>query len=52
MERCPKKRLDQVCHAVRLKHDSMRTEESFVTWITRYMLFHNKGLIMRALSTA
>jgi hypothetical protein len=52
MEHCPKKRLEQVRDAVRLKHDSMRAEESSVTWITRYMRFHNKGLIMWALSTA
>jgi hypothetical protein len=52
MEHYPKKRLEQVRAAVRLKHDSMRTGESSVTWITRYMLVHNKGLIMRALSTA
>jgi integrase len=42
MEHRPKKRLDQVRDAIRLKHDSIRTEESYVTWIKRYMLFHNK----------
>jgi site-specific recombinase XerD len=28
--------------ATRLKHYSIRTEESSVTWIKRYILFHNK----------
>jgi integron integrase len=28
--------------AIRLKHYSIRTEESYVTWIKRYILFHNK----------
>lgn len=38
----PKKLLDQVRDAVRLKHYSDRTEESYVNWIRRYILFHNK----------
>ena len=38
----PKKWLDQVRDAIRLKHDSMRTGESSVTWMKRDMLFHNK----------
>jgi integron integrase len=42
MEQCPKKLLDQVRDAIRLKHYSIRTEESYVTWIRRYILFHNK----------
>ena len=42
MERRPKKLLDQVREAIRLKHYSIRTEESYVTWIKRYILFHNK----------
>jgi len=41
MEHRPKKWLDQVRDAIRLKHDSIRTEESSVTWITQYTLFHN-----------
>jgi integron integrase len=28
--------------AIRLKHYSMRTEESYVTWIKRYILFHDR----------
>ena len=42
MEERPKKPLDQVREAIRLKHYSIRTEEAYVTWIKRYILFHNK----------
>ncbi|MBI1927984.1 phage integrase N-terminal SAM-like domain-containing protein [Candidatus Poribacteria bacterium] len=43
METPPKKkRLDPVRDAIRLKHDSIRTEESYVNWIRRYLLFHHK----------
>lgn len=38
----PKKLLDQVRDAVRLKHYAYRTEETYVQWIRRYILFHNK----------
>jgi len=34
--------LDQVRNALRLKHYSMRTEETYVGWIKRYIFFHNK----------
>jgi integron integrase len=34
--------LDQVRTALRLRHYSYRTEESYVNWITRYILFHAK----------
>jgi len=37
-----KKLLDQVRDALRLKHYSYRTEQTYVDWITRYILFHNK----------
>jgi integron integrase len=40
--RPPKKLLDQVREMLRLKHYSRRTEESYVNWIKRYILFHNK----------
>lgn len=36
------KLLDQVRHALRVKHYSRRTEEAYVEWIHRYILFHNK----------
>jgi site-specific recombinase XerD len=42
MEHRPKKLLAQVRDAIRLKHYSIRTEASYVTWITRFMLFHHK----------
>jgi Phage integrase, N-terminal SAM-like domain len=42
MEQRPKKLLDQVRDAIRLKHYSLHTKESYVTWIRRYILFHNK----------
>lgn len=42
MEERPKKLLDQVRDAIRLKHYSIRTEQSYVAWIKRYVLFHQK----------
>jgi integron integrase len=41
MEPTPKKLLDQVRDAIRLKHYSIRTEQAYVTWIKRYIYFHN-----------
>jgi integron integrase len=38
----PKKLLDQVRDAIRLKHYSYRTEQSYVAWIRRFILFHHK----------
>ena len=34
--------LDQVRETIRTKHYSIRTEQSYVQWIRRYILFHNK----------
>jgi hypothetical protein len=42
METRPRKLLDQVRDVIRLKHYSYRTEQSYVYWIRRYILFHNK----------
>ena len=42
MESRPRKLLDQVRDAIRLKHYSYRTEQSYVGWILRYILFHSK----------
>ena len=42
MESRPRKLFDQVRDAIRLKHYSYRTEQSYVGWIRRYILFHNK----------
>jgi len=38
----PKKLLDRVREVLRLKHYSIRTEEAYVAWMRRYILFHNK----------
>jgi len=38
----PHKLLDQVRDAIRRKHDSYRTEEAYVDWIKRFILFHDK----------
>lgn len=37
-----KKLLDQVSDAIRVKHYSIRTEEAYVAWIRRFILFHDK----------
>lgn len=42
MEPTPKKLLDQVRDALHLKHYSIRTENSYVDWIRRFILFHGK----------
>lgn len=42
MEPKPKKLLDQVRDAIRLKHYSIRTEQAYVNWIKRFILFHHK----------
>ena len=36
------KLLDQVRAAIRLRHYSLRTEETYVHWIKRFTLFHRK----------
>ena len=38
----PPKLLDQVRDKLRVKHYSIRTEQSYVDWIKRYILFHGK----------
>ncbi len=38
----PKKLLDQVRDVIRVKHYSYKTEKSYVNWIKRYILHHNK----------
>jgi integron integrase len=34
--------LDQVREAIRLRHYSYRTEQQYVSWIRRYILFHDR----------
>jgi site-specific recombinase XerD len=41
MESKPKL-LDQMRHVLRLKHMSLRTEEAYVQWVKRFILFHHK----------
>ena len=42
MEKRSKKLLDQVRDIIRLKQYSIRTEQAYVSWIKRYIIFHNK----------
>jgi integron integrase len=42
MNHQPKKLLDQVHDVMRVKHYSIRTEQAYVDWIKRYILFHGK----------
>lgn len=42
MQLPPKKLLDQVRDVICLRHYAYRTEETYVQWIRRYILFHNK----------
>jgi Phage integrase, N-terminal SAM-like domain len=34
--------LDQVRRAIRVRHYSIRTEQSYLHWIKRFILFHDK----------
>ncbi len=34
--------MDEVREVFRLRHYSYRTEESYITWIERFILFHDK----------
>ncbi len=34
--------LDRVREAIRLRHYSLRTEEAYVQWAKRFILFHGK----------
>ena len=34
--------LDQVRQKIRLKHYSIRTEQAYIDWVRRYILYHNK----------
>ena len=38
----PPKLLDQVRDKLRVKHYSIRTEQTYVDWIKRYIFFHGK----------
>lgn len=36
------KLLDQVLNTIRRKHYSIRTEETYINWIKKYIFFHQK----------
>jgi integron integrase len=38
----PPRLLDQVREVIRIRHYSVRTEKAYVSWIRRFILFHNK----------
>ncbi len=38
----PPKLLDRVRDKIRLKHYSIRTEQSYVQWVRRFILHHDK----------
>ena len=38
----PPKLLDQVRERLRVKHYSLRTEEAYLHWMRRFILFHGK----------
>ncbi len=38
----PRKLLEQVSDALRVKHYSYQTEKSYLLWIRRFILFHHK----------
>ncbi|MBF2067000.1 MAG: phage integrase N-terminal SAM-like domain-containing protein, partial [Calothrix sp. C42_A2020_038] len=42
MEQRPKKLMEQVQDAIRLKHYSYKTEKSYAGWIRRYIFFHDR----------
>jgi hypothetical protein len=41
-EQKPKELLERLRDAIRVKHYSYQTEKTYVQWIRRYILFHNK----------
>lgn len=42
MEPASNKLLDQVRDSIRLKHYCLRTQEAYVSWIKRFILFDKK----------
>ena len=42
MENPPKKLLEQVADALRVRHYAFRTEQTYLHWIRRFILFHDK----------
>ncbi|AFY78092.1 hypothetical protein Ple7327_2831 [Pleurocapsa sp. PCC 7327] len=42
MAKPPKKLMEQVQDIIRLKHYSYSTEKTYISWIRRYIFFHDK----------
>ena len=42
MQNQPRKLMDLVSDAIRVKHYSYRTEQTYKDWIKRFILFHEK----------
>jgi len=42
MAQAPKKLLEQMHDALRLKHYALRTETTSLAWVRRFILFHGK----------
>ena len=42
MEPRPKELLEQLRDVIQLKHYAYRTEETYVQWVKRFILFHEK----------
>ena len=41
------KLLDQVRYAIRTKHFSLRTEQAYVHWIRKFILYHGKNTLRK-----
>jgi hypothetical protein len=41
----PPKLLDQLRDRIRVKHYSIRTEQQYMQWVRRFILFHGKGFV-------
>ncbi len=44
MSKPHKRLLDQVRDQIRLRHYSIRTEQAYISWIKRYILFHGNEI--------
>ena len=43
-QRQPPKLLEQVRTTIRTRHYSVRTEEAYLSWIKRFILFHGSAI--------
>jgi len=44
MSQKPKKLLDRVSDTIHLKQYSNKTEQTYLNWIKKYILFHDKNI--------